>query len=63
MAHFVQIPLENDRSQFLNLDQVRSIEDHPDEQSVRVDFDAQHRVYLDRERAKALLKAIGRPKE
>ena len=62
MPNYVKIPAEDGRAQYLNLDQIRIVEDHPDEQSVRVDFDAQHHIYLDRERAEALLKVLGRTK-
>ena len=30
---------------------IRAVHDHPDEDGVRVDFDEQHRIYLDRKRA------------
>ena len=63
MPSFVRVSAEDGRSQYVNLDQIRTIEDHPDEQSVRVDFDSQHRVYLDRERAKDLIKLLGPAKK
>jgi hypothetical protein len=58
MPCFVQVLAEDGRSHYLNVDQIRTVEDRPDEQSVRVEFDANHRLYLDRQRAHELLKLL-----
>ena len=58
MPRFITIDGEQGRKQYLNLDLIRAIHDHPDEDGVRVDFDDQHRVYLDRGRAAPLLKLL-----
>lgn len=60
MPKFIGISAENDRTQYLNLELIRAIHDHPDEDGVRVDFDDQHKVYLDRTRAAPLLKLLGK---
>ena len=58
MPRFIAIPAENERTHYLNLDLIRAVHDHPDEDGIRVDFDEQHRLYLDRERARPLLEAV-----
>ena len=58
MTKFIAIPIENDRTQYLNIDRIRAVHDHPDEDGVRIDFDEQHRIYLDRKRAAPLLKLV-----
>lgn len=58
MPKFIPIQLEGDQVQYLNLDRIRVVHDNPSEDGVRVDFDDQHRVYLDRQRAKVLLKLL-----
>jgi len=58
MAKFIAIPIEHGRVQYLNIERIRAIHDHPDEDGVRVDFDEQHRVYLDRTRAAPLLNLL-----
>ena len=58
MAKFIAIAIENDRTQYLNLERIRAVHDHPDEDGVRVDFDEHHRIYLDRKRAEPLLRLL-----
>ena len=58
MARFIAIPAENGRVQYLNVSLIRAVNDHPDEDGVRVDYDDQHRIYLDREKAGPLLKLV-----
>ena len=60
MPKFISISAENDRTQYLNLELIRAIHDHPDEDGVRVDFDDEHKIYLDRTRAAPLLKLLGK---
>ncbi|MCA9173618.1 MAG: hypothetical protein KDB14_03950 [Planctomycetales bacterium] len=60
MAKFIPIAIENDRIQYLNIELIRAIHDHPDEDGVRIDFDDQHRIYLDRGKAAPLLKLLTR---
>lgn len=60
MARFITIESEQGRRQFLNIELIRAIHDHPDEDGVRVDFDDQHKIYLDRGRAAPLLKLLAR---
>jgi len=40
------------------LDEVRAVYDDPDEDSVRIEFDDQHKIYLGRDRAVELVKAL-----
>lgn len=58
MPKFLPIEIENDRVQYLNLELIRVVNDHPDEDGVRIDFDEHHRLYLDRERAEPLLRLL-----
>lgn len=58
MSKFIKLEMENDRSLYINLEEVRAVYDHPDEDSVRIEFDDHHKIYLGRDRAVALVKAL-----
>jgi hypothetical protein len=60
MPQFIAIPGENGRVQYLNIGLIRYVQDLPDEDSVRVEFDDQHRLYLDRGKAAELLERLGK---
>ena len=59
MAQFVAVPGESGRVQYINVALIRVMHDHPDEDGVILEFDADHKVYLDRTKAQPLLKLGG----
>jgi nucleoside phosphorylase len=60
MPQFIAIHGENGRVQYINVGLIRCVQDLPDEDSVRVEFDEQHRLYLDRSKAAELLERLGK---
>jgi hypothetical protein len=58
MPQFIAIPAEDGQTHYLNVDLIRHVHDVPDEDSVRVEFDDKHRLYLGRDRAKELLELL-----
>jgi len=58
MASFLKIDMEDDRALYLNLEQIRAVYDDPREDSVRIEFDNNHHIYMGRDRAEPVLKSL-----
>ena len=55
---FLKLEMEDDRALYLNLDQIRAVYDEPREDSVRIEFDNDHHIYLGRDRAEPVLQRL-----
>ena len=58
MPQFIAIAAEDGQTHYVNMDLIRHIHDVPAEDSVRVEFDDTHRLYLTRDRAAELLSRV-----
>ena len=56
MSKYVVIPMEDHRRHYLNTDLIRAVLDQRDEDTVVIEFDQDHKIFLSRERAAPLLK-------
>ena len=60
MPQFIAVAAEDGQTHYVNLSQIRHVHDVPAEDSVRIEFDEQHRLYLTRDRAAALLALLAK---
>lgn len=60
MSQFVSISGEDNQKHYINIAQIRHVHDVPAEDSVRIEFDDNHRLYLGRDQAAELLGILGK---
>jgi hypothetical protein len=60
MSQFIAVAAEENQTHYINIAQIRHIHDVPAEESVRIEFDDQHRLYLTRDRAAELLALVAK---